>query len=72
MVSVKFVVCVSDPLLPVTITVKLPVGVPVTTLKFTAPEAPPPGVGFVTTTGKLPAAAMSLAVNEIASCDALV
>ena len=63
--------CVSDPLVPLTVTLKVPVGVPVTTLKFTALDAPPPGVGFVTTTGKLPVAAISAVVNEIVSCDAL-
>ena len=68
--SVKFAVCVSDPLLPVTITLKVPVGVPVTTLKSTGVEAPPPGAGFVTTTGKVPVAAKSAGVSEIDSCDA--
>src|ERR1035441_6632422 len=34
------------------------------TLKSTEFDAPPPGVGFVTTTGKLPAVARSLEVRE--------
>jgi hypothetical protein len=52
-VSVNVVLCVSDPLEAVTVTVKFPVGVPLTTLKSTAAGAPPPGVELVTTTGKL-------------------
>lgn len=61
---------VSDPLEALTVTVKFPVGVPVVTLKFSLFETPPPGEGFVTTTGYEPVDAMSLAESEIVSCDA--
>jgi hypothetical protein len=47
----KVVLCVSDPLVAVTVTGKVPVGVPVTTEKFTALDMPPPGAGFVTAMG---------------------
>lgn len=55
----KFVVCVNGPPLPVTVTLKVPVGVPVSAEKFTGAEAPPPGLGLVTTTGYGPAVGMS-------------
>ena len=47
-------VCVSAPLVALTVTVKVPVDVPVVTTKLTGAEAPPPGVGLVTTTGSWP------------------
>ena len=71
-VRVKLVLCETVPLVAVTVTAKLPVGVPVTTLKFTGLDAPPPGEGFVTTTGKVPVVARSTAVRAIEICDALV
>jgi hypothetical protein len=37
------------------------------TVTFTAFDAPPPGAGFVTTTGNEPAVARSLVVSEIVS-----
>jgi hypothetical protein len=40
---------------------------PAKTVKFTEFEGPPPGAGFVTTTGKLSAVARSSAVREIVS-----
>lgn len=58
-------VWVSDPLAAVTVTLKFPVGVPVTTSKFMALDEPPPGVGFVITSGKLPALAISPGVSVI-------
>lgn len=45
------VLCVIGPLVAVSVMLKLPVGVPVTTAKFVGAEEPPPGLGFVTTTG---------------------
>jgi hypothetical protein len=71
-VRVKLVLCESVALVAVTVTVNLPVGVPVTTLKFTGLDAPPPGAGFATTTGKVPVAARSSVVRAIEICDALV
>ena len=53
-IRVKVHECVSDPLVAVTVTWKLPVGVPEVTPKFIALDAPPPGAGLETTTGKLP------------------
>jgi hypothetical protein len=41
------------------------------TVKVVEFDAPPPGVGFVTTTGKLPAVARSLALKLIVNCVAL-
>lgn len=41
------------------------------TAKLTGPEAPPPGAGFVTTTWKMPTAAMSAAVMAAVTCVAL-
>jgi hypothetical protein len=41
------------------------------TVKFTGLDGPPPGAGFDTTTGKLPAVARSAVVNEIVSWLAL-
>jgi hypothetical protein len=60
---VNDVVCVTVPLLAFTVTVKLPVGVPVTTSKLTLPDGPPPGAGLLTTTGKVPVEAMSAPVS---------
>ena len=57
--------CVIAPLLAVTVTAKLPIGVPVEILKFVAVEGPPPGPGFVTTTGTAPTVANWLAVGSI-------
>jgi hypothetical protein len=37
------------------------------TVKLTADDEPPPGAGFVTTTGKLPAEARSAVVSEMVS-----
>ena len=68
-ISVNVVLCVSEPLLAVTVTWKLPVGVPVSTLKFTGLETPPPGEGLVTTTGNVPVAARSLVDSGMDSCD---
>ncbi len=50
-VSVNVAAPEMEPLVPVTVTVKLPVGVPETTLKSVGLDDPPPGAGFVTTTG---------------------
>jgi hypothetical protein len=50
---------VSDPLVAVTVTLKVPVGVPVVTSRLTGFEVPPPGAGFVMTTGKVPIVAES-------------
>src|SRR5208282_911935 len=47
------------PLTAVTVTGNVPTGVPVTTLKFVGLDAPPPGEGFVTTTGNGPRVDMS-------------
>jgi len=44
------------------------VGAPAVTLKFTEPLVPPPGVGFVTTTGKLPTEVMSDARIAAVTC----
>jgi hypothetical protein len=41
------------------------VGTGLLTLRLTALEEPPPGVGFVTTTGKVPAVATWAAVSGI-------
>ena len=41
------------------------------TVKIEAPDAPPPGAGLVTTTGKVPAAAMSAAAIATVNCEAL-
>jgi hypothetical protein len=38
------------------------------TVKFEPAEAPPPGAGFVTTTGKVPAVAISAAVTATVTC----
>ena len=46
--------------------------VTVVTTKFTAFEGPPPGPGFVTTTGKLPPVAKSPEVRGIVNCVALL
>ena len=54
------VLCVREPLLAATVMLKAPGGVPVTTLKLTLLEEPPPGAGLVTTTGKAPVVAISL------------
>ena len=48
---IMVVLCVIGPLLAVSVMLKLPVGVPLTTAKFIGAEAPPPGLGFVTMTG---------------------
>jgi hypothetical protein len=37
------------------------------TVKYAADDAPPPGAGFVTTTGYVPAVARSADVSEIVS-----
>ena len=47
------------------------VGTRLLTVKLTEFEAPPPGMGFVTTTGKVPAVAWSLAVSWIVNFTAL-
>ena len=60
------------PLVAVTVTVKDPVGVPVTTSKFTEADVPPPGAEFVTTTGKVPVPERSLLVKRIEISDELV
>ena len=49
----------------VTVTLEVPVGVPVTTLKFESPEAPPPGAELVTTTGYCPRVARSFELSWI-------
>ena len=41
------------------------------TVKFVEFEAPPPGVGFVTTTAYVPAVAWSLALSWIVNCPEL-
>src|SRR5208282_5735555 len=46
------------------------VGTRLFTVKFTAAEEPPPGAGFVTTTGKFPPVAWSPAVNWMVNCPA--
>jgi len=46
--------------LAVTVMLKLPVGVPVTTSKFAVFEVPPPGEGLFTTTGRVAVDAKSL------------
>ena len=48
--------------------VKDPVGVPITTEKFVGADEPPPGLGFVTTTGYVPVAATSLGPSAIWIC----
>ena len=60
------------PLVAVTVTVKNPVGVPVTRSKFTEADVPPPGAEFVTTTGKVPVLERSLLVKRIEISDELV
>ena len=64
MTSVKVNVCVNPAPVAVTDTGKVPLGVPVTTLKFTAAEVPPPGAEFVTVTGNVPVPERSAAVNQ--------
>ena len=44
---------------------------PLVTLKLFAIDAPPPGAGFVTTTGYVPTVARSAEVSEIVSWPAL-
>jgi hypothetical protein len=44
------------------------VGAGLLTVKFVEFEAPPPGVGFVTTTAYVPAVAWSLALSWIVNC----
>src|SRR5438270_5436145 len=61
----KVVLCVNPPPLAVIMTLKLPVGVPVVTTKLTGVEAPPPGPGFVTTTGSCDIVASWLVVGEV-------
>jgi hypothetical protein len=50
---------------------KKPVGVPVTIEKFIGADEPPPGLGFVTTTGYDPVAATSFGPSAIWICVAL-
>jgi hypothetical protein len=40
-------------------------GLPAETVKFTGLDEPPPGAGFVTTSGKLPEVERSVEVSEI-------
>ena len=72
MINVKLNVCVNPAPVALTDTGKLPVDVPVTTLKFTAVEVPPPGAGFVTVTGNVPMAARSSAVSQTDNCFGLM
>ena len=69
--SGKVIEFVNEPLVPVTVKLTVPVGVPVTTLKSVGADEPPPGVGLLTTTGKLPVLARSLAVKPIENCVAV-
>jgi len=51
--------CVVEPLVAFTVTWNVPVGVPLTTPRFDGADDPPPGAGFVTTTGYCPMVAIS-------------
>jgi hypothetical protein len=69
--SAKVVDCVKELLLADTVILKVPVGVPLTTLKFELFDEPPPGAGLATTTGKAPVAAKSVLDNGTESWTAL-
>jgi hypothetical protein len=58
-------VCAAEPTTTVDGEMDVTVGAGLFTVKLTADDAPPPGVGLVTTTGKVPAAAWSVALNDI-------
>lgn len=64
--------CESVPLVAVTVTTKVPVDVPVATLKSTGFDTPALGAGFSTTTGNVPVVAKSAGVKAIELRDALV